>query len=102
MGCRSFSRCRFGFFRPGIGTAIGGVVGGLFGAFAGGSAAGKVASAVTDEFIEDDAKEMVALLKMNSNTWPWIPAQSIRRLRGCGVLGWGNYRSIVKRYVCLQ
>ncbi len=48
---------------PGVGTAIGGVVGGLFGAFAGGSAAGKVASAVTDEFIEDDAKEMIAIIE---------------------------------------
>ena len=52
-----------GSFVPGIGTAIGGVVGGLFGAFAGGSAAGKVASAVTDEFIEDDAKEMVGIIE---------------------------------------
>ena len=52
-----------GSFVPGIGTAIGGVVGGLFGAFAGGSAAGKVASAVTDEFIEDDAKAMVEIIE---------------------------------------
>ena len=48
---------------PGVGTAIGGVLGGMIGAFAGGSVAGKAAYAVTDEFIEDDAKAMVGIIE---------------------------------------
>lgn len=48
---------------PGVGTAIGGLVGGLLGSFLGGSAANKVSSTVMDEFIEDDAKQMVRILE---------------------------------------
>lgn len=48
---------------PGPGTAIGGFIGGLVGAFAGGTAASEVSQAVTDEFIEDDSKEMVRILE---------------------------------------
>ncbi len=48
---------------PVIGTAIGGILGGLAGAFAGGTAAQKVSSAVMDEFIEDDAEEMVRIIE---------------------------------------
>lgn len=48
---------------PVIGTAVGGFVGGLIGSFVGGSAANSVSSAVLDEFIEDDAKEMVEIIE---------------------------------------
>lgn len=48
---------------PVIGTAVGGLVGGLIGSFVGGSAANSVSSAVLDEFIEDDAKEMVEIIE---------------------------------------
>ncbi len=48
---------------PGIGTAVGGFVGGLVGSFAGGSGAGKVSKAVLNEFIEDDAEEMVRIIE---------------------------------------
>lgn len=48
---------------PGVGTAIFSVVGGLMGAFAGGTAANKVATAILDEFIEDDAKEMLKIVE---------------------------------------
>ena len=48
---------------PVIGTAVGGFVGGVLGSFLGGSAANSVSSAVMDEFIEDDAKEMVAIIE---------------------------------------
>ncbi len=48
---------------PGAGTAIGGFLGGLIGAFGGGSAAGSVAKGVLDEFIEDDADQMVKILQ---------------------------------------
>lgn len=48
---------------PIVGTAVGGIIGGFFGAFAGSSAASKVSQAVTDEFIEDDSKEMVRILE---------------------------------------
>lgn len=40
---------------PGVGTVVGTIVG----AFAGGAAAGKATNAVTDKFIEDDAKKLV-------------------------------------------
>ena len=42
---------------------VGALAGGLFGAFMGSSAAGKVSRAVTDEFIEDDAKKMVQIIE---------------------------------------
>lgn len=48
---------------PGVGNAIGAVVGGILGAACGGSVAGKAATAVTDEFIEDDANEMVRIIE---------------------------------------
>lgn len=48
---------------PVIGTAAGGIIGGLLGAFAGGTAASKVATTILDEFIEDDAKEMLSIVE---------------------------------------
>lgn len=48
---------------PVIGTAVGGFIGGLVGSFVGGSAANSVSSAVLDEFIEDDAKEMMNIIE---------------------------------------
>ena len=48
---------------PVIGTAVGGFIGGIVGSFVGGSAANTVSSAVMDEFIEDDAKEMLAIVE---------------------------------------
>jgi hypothetical protein len=48
---------------PIIGTAVGGIVGGLLGSFGGGAAANKVSSAVLNEFIEDDADEMVRIIE---------------------------------------
>ncbi|EHK4784849.1 hypothetical protein [Vibrio parahaemolyticus] len=48
---------------PVIGTAAGGIIGGLLGAFAGGTAANAAASAILDEFIEDDAKEMLGIVE---------------------------------------
>ena len=48
---------------PVVGTAIGGIVGGLFGSIAGGSVSGKVVGAVMDNFIEDDANQMVAIIE---------------------------------------
>ncbi|MBS9910090.1 hypothetical protein [Vibrio alginolyticus] len=48
---------------PVIGTAAGGIIGGLLGAFTGGAAANAAANAILDEFIEDDAKEMLAIVE---------------------------------------
>lgn len=48
---------------PIVGTAIGGVVGGIVGSFAGGAAAGKVSSTILDQFIEDDANKMIAIIQ---------------------------------------
>lgn len=48
---------------PILGTAIGGLVGGLIGSFAGGSAASKVSNAILNEFIEDDANQMVRIIQ---------------------------------------
>ena len=48
---------------PVIGTVAGGIVGGLLGAFTVGAVASKAASTVLDEFIEDDAKEMLNIVK---------------------------------------
>lgn len=51
---------------PGVGTAVGALVGkfvgGFLGGLAGGSAAGSATSSVLGEFIEDDAKEMLAIV----------------------------------------
>jgi hypothetical protein len=52
-----------GSFVPIIGTAVGGIVGGLLGSFGGGAAANKVSSVVLNEFIEDDADEMVRTIE---------------------------------------
>ena len=48
---------------PIIGTAVGGIIGGILGSIAGGSAASAVASSVLDNFIEDDAKEMLRIVE---------------------------------------
>lgn len=48
---------------PFVGTAAGGIIGGLLGAFAGGTAANAAVSAILDEFIEDDAKEMLKIVE---------------------------------------
>ena len=47
---------------PGVGNVIGGLAGGLLGAFLGSSVASKTSQAVTNEFIEDDAKKMEKIL----------------------------------------
>ncbi|MCW2279148.1 hypothetical protein [Heliophilum fasciatum] len=52
-----------GSFIPIVGTAVGGLVGGLCGAFLGSSAASTVTKSVLDEFIEDDAKEMLHIFE---------------------------------------
>ena len=48
---------------PVIGTAVGGFVGGLIGSFAAGSVASKATTAVLDNFIEDDADEMLRIIQ---------------------------------------
>ena len=48
---------------PGVGTAVGGAIGGVAGALAGGTVASKTATVVLDEFIEDDAKQMLAIME---------------------------------------
>ncbi len=48
---------------PIVGTAIGGIVGGLIGSIGAGAVTGKVTNAVLDNFIEDDADEMVRILE---------------------------------------
>ena len=48
---------------PGPGTAIGAFVGGLLGSLGIGTAASKTAAIVLDGFIEDDAKEMLAIVE---------------------------------------
>lgn len=48
---------------PGVGNVVGGIIGGLFGAFCGGNAANTVSSTIMDEFIEDDANKMVAIIE---------------------------------------
>ena len=53
---------------PVIGTTLGAFFGGIIGSFAGGTAASKVSQAVTDEFIEDDSKEMVRILEEEFTT----------------------------------
>ena len=53
---------------PVVGTAIGGFLGGLIGAFTGSTAASEVSKAVTDEFIEDDSKEMCRILEKEFQT----------------------------------
>lgn len=48
---------------PVFGTVVGGFLGGLCGSFLGGSVASEVVSSVTNEFIEDDAEEMIAIIQ---------------------------------------
>jgi hypothetical protein len=48
---------------PIIGTTAGGIIGGILGSIAGGSAASAVASGVLNNFIEDDAKEMLMIVE---------------------------------------
>lgn len=48
---------------PIVGTAIGGLVGGVAGAFGGGALASKATGAVLDQFIEDDADQMVNIIQ---------------------------------------
>ena len=67
-GAGAAAGAAIGSIIPGIGTAIGGFIGGLTGAFAGGSVASEVSKAVTDEFIEDDSKEMVRILEKEFQT----------------------------------
>ncbi|WP_461535188.1 hypothetical protein [Spongorhabdus nitratireducens] len=47
---------------PVIGTTAGGIIGGLLGAFGGGTVAQKGAKAVLDEFIREDAEEMLDIV----------------------------------------
>ena len=48
---------------PGLGTTVGAFIGGLLGSLGIGTAASKGAEALLDEFIEDDAKEMMAIME---------------------------------------
>jgi len=48
---------------PIVGTAAGGLLGGLAGSLLGSGGASKVAQSVLDEFIEDDAKEMMQIVE---------------------------------------
>lgn len=48
---------------PVIGTAIGGIVGGILGSVAGGGVASVTSNAILDQFIEDDAKQMVDIIE---------------------------------------
>lgn len=48
---------------PIIGTAVGGFVGGFVGSVAAGTVAGKASNALLDEYIEDDADEMVRIIE---------------------------------------
>ena len=48
---------------PIVGTAAGGVIGGLLGAFGGGALASKATGAILNEFIEDDADQMVDIIQ---------------------------------------
>ena len=48
---------------PIIGTTVGGIVGGLAGAFGGGLLGGKASDKVLNNFIEDDADEMLRILE---------------------------------------
>lgn len=52
-----------GSFIPGFGTAAGGIIGGIAGALFGGGAASKVSEVVLDEFITDDAEEMLVIVQ---------------------------------------
>ncbi|WP_408900164.1 hypothetical protein [Photobacterium piscicola] len=53
----------FGTAVPIIGNVAGGIIGGILGSFAGGSAATAATGGVLDQFIKDDAEEMMAILE---------------------------------------
>ena len=48
---------------PVVGTTIGGLIGGIAGSIVGGTVTGKASKAVLDQFIEDDANEMVRIIQ---------------------------------------
>lgn len=48
---------------PGFGTVVGGILGGVAGSIAGGTVAGKISGKVLNEFIEDDANQMVKIIE---------------------------------------
>lgn len=48
---------------PIVGTAIGGLIGGLFGSVVGGTAANEASKVILDCIIEDDANEMIEIIK---------------------------------------
>lgn len=52
-----------GSFIPFIGTAVGGIAGGLLGALGGGLGASQITKSGLDQFIKDDAQEMLELLE---------------------------------------
>lgn len=52
-----------GSFVPIIGNGVGAVVGGIVGSVASGGAANKITNSILDEFIEDDAKEMLNIIE---------------------------------------
>lgn len=52
-----------GSFIPFIGTAVGGITGGLLGALGGGFGASHITKSGLDQFIKDDAQEMLELLE---------------------------------------
>lgn len=52
-----------GSILPGAGTAIGGFIGGLIGSAAAGSTASKATNSIMDNFIEDDADEMIKIVQ---------------------------------------
>lgn len=52
-----------GSFIPFIGTAVGGTLGGILGALGLGAAASDITESVLNNFIEDDAKEMVQIIE---------------------------------------
>lgn len=52
-----------GSFIPLIGTAVGGIAGGILGALGGGIGASQITKSGLDQFIKDDAQEMLELLE---------------------------------------
>ncbi len=48
---------------PIVGTVAGGIIGGLIGSFAGATAGTSAAEVVLDQFIEDDANEMMKIVE---------------------------------------
>lgn len=54
---------KIGLIVPFVGPVAGGIIGGIAGALLGGSAASKASEAVLDEFITDDAEEMLDIVQ---------------------------------------